>query len=77
MARLLMLPPIKQEGREMERRKCLIVSQDQGFIAEMQSLIESRCREVYVATSWWEANRLGDEGFIDVVVWDPVMEAVG
>lgn len=60
----------------MEERKCLIVSQDRVFIAEMREMIESRRGVAYVATSWWEANRLGGEGFIDVVVWDPVMEAV-
>jgi hypothetical protein len=42
----------------------------------MQELVGRLKGEVYVATSWWEANRLGGEGFIDVVVWDPVMEAV-
>ncbi len=59
------------------QRTCLIVSQDRGFIAQMKQLVGSLEGEVYVATSWWEANRLGAEGMIDMVVWDPEMEAGG
>jgi len=54
---------------------CLIVSQDQDFIREMQELVRNLKGEIYVATSWWEANRLGAEGMINMVVWDPEMEA--
>ena len=57
------------------QRTCLIVSQDQGFITQMQQLVSNLEGEVYVATSWWEANRLGAEGMIDMVVWDPEMVA--
>ena len=42
----------------------------------MQELVGNLKGEVYVATSWWEANRLGAEGLVDVVVWDPEMPAV-
>ena len=57
------------------QRTCLIVSQNQGFIAQMQQLVRNLEGDVYVATSWREANRLGGEGMIDMVVWDPQMEA--
>ena len=43
----------------------------------MQQLVSNLEGGVYVATSWWEANRLGGEGMIDMVVWDPEMEAGG
>jgi len=58
-----------------QKRTCLIVSQNPGFISQMQGLVGNLRGETYVATSWWEANRLGAEGMIDMVVWDPEMEA--
>ncbi|MBM3279977.1 MAG: hypothetical protein FJY95_18165 [Candidatus Handelsmanbacteria bacterium] len=66
------IPSFQLQARE---RICLIVSQDRGFIAQVQEMIAGKSREVYVATSWREANRLGEEGVIDMVVWDPEMEA--
>ncbi|MBM3457506.1 MAG: hypothetical protein FJX77_03080 [Armatimonadetes bacterium] len=70
-----MSPSIPIPMLQPKERTCLIVSQDRGFIAQMTEMVEGRSREVYVATSWREANRLGEEGVIDMVVWDPEMEA--
>jgi hypothetical protein len=52
---------------------CLIVSRDQGFIAQAQQMIAGDITEVYVATSWREANRLAEEALVNMVVWDPEM----
>jgi len=52
-----------------------VSTQDRGFMAQMRGMVAGKSRGVYVATSWREANRLGEEGVIDMVVWDPEMEA--
>ena len=49
------------------QRNCLIVSRDQAYIDQMQELVKYLKGEIFVATSWWEANRLGQVGLIDMV----------
>ena len=54
----------------------LIFSRDPDFIADMTTLLHSRQGEVFVATSWEEAERLNAEIPFEMLILDPYFQTL-